>query len=150
MEKDRHFCVHEDDVESLRIAREGSSGYVMVRRLFGPEVSCSEQAIVITANFPPNQSEAIPPHFHREYEETMYVVSGCGVFHIGDSPDRMRSIPIRPGSCCYIPAEYYHALELEGDEAMKLVCSYYCTSGEGGKSQRQISEELTSLPLEGT
>jgi len=150
MEEDRFFCVHEDEVESFRIARQGSSGHVAVGKLFDPETSGSKQAIVLIAQVPPNQPEPIPPHFHREYEETMYVTAGRGVFRIGTSPDAMRSIPIRQGSCCYVPAEHYHVLEAEGEEAMKLVCSYYCTSGEGGKSHRQISVELTSVPLQGT
>jgi mannose-6-phosphate isomerase-like protein (cupin superfamily) len=150
MEEDRFFCVHEDDVEGFRVARQGSSGYVMVSRLLDPEASGSQQAIVIIAEMPPHQTESMPPHFHREYEETMYVAAGRGVFQVGASPNTMRSIPIRPGSCCYVPAEYYHRVEVEGNEALKLICAYFCASGEGGKSHRQISVELTSLPLEGT
>jgi mannose-6-phosphate isomerase-like protein (cupin superfamily) len=142
-------CVHEDDVESFRITREGTTGYVLVSRLIDPEASRSEQAIIIIAEVPAHQAEGIPPHFHREYEETMYVAKGRGVFRIGDSPDAMQAIPIRPGSCCYVPAECYHSVAVEGDEALKLVCAYFCSSGEGGKSHRQISVELTSLPLQG-
>jgi len=150
MEDDRFFCVHEDDVEGFRVAREGSSGYLIARKLFDPEVSGSRQAIVLIADVPPHQPEPIPLHFHREYEETMYVAAGHGVFGVGPSPDTMRSIPICPGSCCYIPADHYHGVEVEGDEAMKLVISYFCTSGEGGKSHRQIALELTDLPFQGT
>ena len=150
MEDDRFFCVHEDHVEGFRVAREGSSGYLMARKLLDPEASGSRQAIVLIADVPANQREPIPPHFHQEYEETMYVAAGRGVFRVGPSPDTMRSIPIRPGSCCYIPAEYYHGVEVEGDEAMKLVISYFCTSGQGGKSHRQIALELTNVPFQGT
>lgn len=148
--EDRFFCVNEVDAESFSITRQGSPAQVEISRLFDPEASGSIQAVVIIAVLPPNQPESMPPHFHREYEETMYVVSGRGTLQVGTSPDDMRSIPVRPGSCCYVPAEYYHRVEVEGDEALKLVCSYFCTSGEGGKSHRQISVELTSLPLEGT
>ena len=150
MTDERVFCVHEDDVRGFRVAREGSRGYLMVRRLIDPEVTGNERAIVLVADVPPRQPESIPPHFHREYEETMYVVAGRGVFRVGPSPDTMRSIPIRPRSCCYIPAEHYHGVEVEGDEAMKLVISYFCTSGEGGKSHRQIALELTNAPFQGT
>lgn len=147
---DRFFCVHEDDVERFRVAREGSPGYLIVRKLFDPEASGSQQAVVLIADVPPHQPEPIPLHFHREYEEAMYVAAGRGAFHVGPSPDAMRSFSIRPGSCCYIPADHYHGVEVEGDEAMKLVISYFCTSGRGGKSHRQIALELTNLPFQGT
>ena len=136
MEDDRFFCVHEDDVESFRVARQGSRGYLMARRLIDPEESESRQAIVLIADVPANQPEGIIPHFHREYEETMYVAAGRGVYRVGASPDSMRSIPICPGSCCYIPADTYHEVKVEGDEAMKLIISHFCTSGRGGKSHR--------------
>ena len=150
MTDERVFCVHEDDVRGFRVAREGSRGYLMVRRLIDPEVTGNERAIVLVADVPPRQPESIPPHFHREYEESMYVVAGHGVLRIGASPGTIRTIPVRPGSCFHIPADYYHSVEVEGDEAMKLVISYFCTSGKGGKSHRQIALELTSLPFDGT
>jgi mannose-6-phosphate isomerase-like protein (cupin superfamily) len=150
MENDRRFCIHEGDVESFRVAREGSGGYLTVRRLFDPEVSGTEQGIVLIADVPAHQAEGITPHFHREYEETMYVAAGRGLFRVGRSPDTMRAIPVRPGSCCYVPVDFYHELQVEGDEAMKLVISYFCTSGDGGKSHRQIALELTNVSFQGT
>ena len=149
MEEDRFFCVNENDVERFRVARQGSSSYVNLGRLIDPEASRSQQAIVVVVDVPPLQQTLMPPHFHREYEETMYLVEGRGLLHIGTAPDAMRSLPIRPGSCCYVPAGYYHRLEVNGDRAMKLVCSYFAASGGHGKSHREISTELTSLPLEG-
>jgi len=149
VQKERFFCVHEGNVESFRIAREGSRGYLMARKLFDPEASGSRQAIVLIADVPPHQPELITPHFHREYEETMYVAAGRGLFRVGPSPDAMRAIPVCAGSCCYVPADYYHELKVEGDEAMKLVISYFCTSGEGGKGHRQIALELTNVPFQG-
>jgi mannose-6-phosphate isomerase-like protein (cupin superfamily) len=149
MEQDPVLCIHEDDVESFSVSREGSRGYLMVRRLMDPEVSGSRQAIVLIADVPARQSEGITPHFHREYEETMYVAAGRGQFRVGPCRDAMRSIAVRPGSCCFIPADHYHELKVEGDEAMKLVISYFRTSGEGGKSHRQIALKLTSVPFQG-
>lgn len=150
MEDHRFFCVHEEEVESFRVAREGSQGYLVARKLFDPEVSGTRQAIVLIAHVPAHQPELITPHFHREYEETMYVAAGHGLFRVGPSPDAMRSVAIRPGSCCYIPADYCHELQVEGDEGMKLVISYFCTSGEGGKGHRHIALELTNVPFQGT
>jgi len=115
-----------------------------------PEVTGTCQAIVLIADVPARQSEGITPHFHRDYEETMYVAAGRGQFRVGPSPDAMRSISVSPGSCCFIPADYYHELKVEGDEAMKLVISYFCVSGEGGKSHRQIALDLTNVPFRGT
>jgi mannose-6-phosphate isomerase-like protein (cupin superfamily) len=149
MEQDPVFCVHEDDADGFRVAREGSRGYLMVRRLMDPEVTGSRQAIVLIAEVPARQSEGITPHFHREYEETMYVAAGRGEFRVGACPDAMRSIAVRPGSCCFVPADYFHELRVEGGEAMKLVISYFCTSGNGGKSHRQIALELTNVPFQG-
>lgn len=149
MEQDPVLCVHEDDVEGFRVSRAGSRGYLMVRRLMDPEVSGTRQAIVLIADVPARQSEGITPHFHRTYEETMYVAAGRGEFRVGRSPDAMCSIAVRPGSCCFVPADSYHELKVEGDEAMKLVISYFCTSGDGGKSHRQIALELTNVPFQG-
>ena len=149
MEQDRTLCVHEDDVAGFRVSREGSGGYLMIRRLMGPAVSGSRQAIVLIADVPARQPAGITPHYHREYEETMYVAAGCGMFRVGPSPDAMHSIGVGPGSCCFIPAEYYHELLVDGDEAMKLVISYFCISGEGGKSHQQIALELTNVPFQG-
>jgi len=142
------FCVNEEEVKAFRIAREGSSGYLMARLLIDPEVSGSYQAIVLVAEVPAHQPTSIPPHFHQEYEETMYVTAGRGTFRIGHSPEKLRSIPIRPGSCLYIPAGYYHAIAVEGDEGLKFVISYFSTAARG-KSHRQIALELTSLPFQG-
>jgi mannose-6-phosphate isomerase-like protein (cupin superfamily) len=114
-----------------------------------PAVTGSREAIVLLAEVPPHQAEGITPHYHRQYEETMYVAAGRGEFRVGTAADAMESMVVRPGSCCYIPAEYYHELVVDGDEAMRLVISYFCVSGEGGKSHRQIALELTNVPFQG-
>jgi hypothetical protein len=62
----------------------------------------------------------------------------------------MESMMVRPGSCCYIPAEFYHELVVDGDDAMRLIISYFRVSGEGGKSHQQIALELTDVPFRGT
>ena len=54
MKEDRFFCVHEGDVESFRVTRQGSSGYLIARKLFDPESSGSQQAIVLIADVPAN------------------------------------------------------------------------------------------------
>jgi quercetin dioxygenase-like cupin family protein len=149
MKDDRYYCVNENEVEEIRIARQGSPAYSMTKRLFDPETSGSRQAMVVVATVPPHQKDVIPAHYHVEYEETIYVVEGQGVIQIGEEPEGMRSLPLRRGSCCYIPVENYHVLKVEGDEAMKILCSYFHVTGKGGKSHRQFTLELTNVPFQG-
>ena len=59
----------------------------------------------------------------------------------------LKTFPIRPGACIYIPADYYHIIEGEGEEPMKLVISYFPTDKKG-KSHREIATELTNVPLQ--
>lgn len=149
METDRFYVAHEDEVPSFRIARKGSTGQIAAKRLIDPEESGSRKAIVLQIDVPPHQPQAIPPHYHSQYEETMYVLSGEGQYRVGPSPEEMRSFPIKPGSCLYMPAGYYHQLVVEGDEPMRLLASYWCSEGEGGKCHREIALELTSIPFDG-
>jgi mannose-6-phosphate isomerase-like protein (cupin superfamily) len=149
VEADRFFIANEDEVQALRIARKGSTGQIAARRLIDPEESGSRQAVVLLLDVPPRQPQAIPPHYHSEYEETMYILSGRGEYRVGPSPEDMRAFPIQPGSCVYMPADYYHQILVEGDEPMRILASYWCSEGKGGKSHRQIALELTSLPFDG-
>lgn len=126
MRDDTLLVVNEAEVETFSIAREGSDGYVLAKRLIDPETSGSQRAIVLVVETPPGQTALIPPHLHRGYEETMYVLSGRGTYRAGRTPDELQSLPIALGSCLYMPADYYHQLQTEGAEPLKLVVSYFC------------------------
>src|SRR5579884_3042913 len=59
-----------------------------------------------------------PDHFH-EYDEAIYVLSGEGIFHVGD-----RTEVVGPGSCIQLPARTVHCLESTGQEAMRVVAVF--------------------------
>ncbi len=141
------LVTYEDETSQIRIARQGSKGRLKVRKLLDPEDTGSVSAIVLVAEAIPRQ-EPITPHAHKEYEESMYVVAGRGKFHVGQAVEDMKAFPLRPGACAYIPADYYHVVEVYGDEPMKLVISYFPTEKKG-KSHREIATELTNVPLQG-
>ena len=111
-----------------------------------PEDTGSTSEIVLIAEATPNQ-EPITPHAHREVEESMYVIMGHGRTILDPTVENMKAFPIRPGACIYIPADYYHIIEVEGEEPMKLVVSYFPTE-KRGKSHREIATELTNVPLQ--
>jgi quercetin dioxygenase-like cupin family protein len=61
------------------------------------------------------QPSKAPFHSHP-YEELGYIVKGEGVAHVGG-----QSIPLRPGSCFYLPPEKVHCIENVGREAMHIL-----------------------------
>jgi mannose-6-phosphate isomerase-like protein (cupin superfamily) len=56
-----------------------------------------------------------PDHFHT-YDEVLYVLSGEGVLHIGDSHEI-----VGEGACIHFSPELVHSLENSGDEPMKVL-----------------------------
>jgi len=141
------LVTYEDEIRPTRIARQGSTGYLMVRKLMDPEDTGSVSGIVLVAEALPRQ-QPITPHTHRGYEESMYVATGRGRLTIGPTVDTMKAFPLRPGACIYVPADYYHVVKVESEEPMKLIISYFPTEKKG-KSHREIATELTSVPLQG-
>lgn len=144
--QDKPLVTYEDQVKSIRIARKGSTGSLSIKKLMDPEDTGSISGIVLIAESTPNQ-EPITPHAHRDVEESMYVITGHGKAILGSTIENMKTFPIRPGACIYIPADYYHIIEGEGEEQMKLVISYFPTD-KRGKSHREIATELTNVPLQ--
>jgi mannose-6-phosphate isomerase-like protein (cupin superfamily) len=61
------------------------------------------------------QPSKAPFHSHP-YEELGYVVKGEGVAHVGG-----QSVPLRPGSCFYLPPEKVHCIENVGQEPMHIL-----------------------------
>jgi len=146
--KEKPFLVtYEDEVKPIRISRQGSKGYLTVRKLMDPEDTGSVSGTVLVAEAVPHQ-QPITPHAHKDYEESIYVVAGHGRLTIGPSVGDMKTFELRLGACIYIPANYFHVVEVEGQEPMKLVVSYFSTE-KRGKSHREIATELTNVPLQG-
>jgi mannose-6-phosphate isomerase-like protein (cupin superfamily) len=56
-----------------------------------------------------------PDHSHP-YDEVGYVVEGGGVAHIGGE-----QVPLRAGSCFYLPPECVHCIENTGPGAMRIM-----------------------------
>jgi mannose-6-phosphate isomerase-like protein (cupin superfamily) len=56
-----------------------------------------------------------PDHFHT-YDEVLYVLSGEGVLHIGDSHE-----PVAAGACIHFSPDLVHSLENSGDEPMQVL-----------------------------
>ena len=56
-----------------------------------------------------------PDHFHT-YDEVLYILSGEGVLHIGDSHE-----PVAAGACIHFSPELVHSLENSGDEPMQVL-----------------------------
>jgi len=146
MQKKPLLVTYEDETRPIRIARQGSEGYLTVKKLMDPEDTGSVSGILLVAEALPHQ-QPITPHGHRDYEESMYVVAGCGRLIIGRTVENMRTFTLRPGACAYVPADYYHIVEVDSEEPMKLVISYFATDKKG-KSHREIATELTNVPLQ--
>jgi len=147
MQKKPFLVTYEDETRPIRIARQGSKGHLAVKKLMDPEDTGSVTGIVLVAEAFPHQ-QPITPHGHRDYEESMYVLTGHGRLIIGPTADDMKNFTLRPGACAYVPADYYHVVEVDGEKPMKLIISYFSTEKKG-KSHREIATELTNVPLQG-
>jgi mannose-6-phosphate isomerase-like protein (cupin superfamily) len=147
MQEKPFLVTYEDETTPMRIARQGSKGYLTVKKLMDPEDTGSVSGIVLVAEALPHQ-QPITPHGHGDYEESMYVLTGHGKMIIGPTADDMKTFTLRPGACAYVPADYYHIVEVDGEQPMKLIISYFSTEKKG-KSHREIATELTNVPLQG-
>jgi mannose-6-phosphate isomerase-like protein (cupin superfamily) len=56
-----------------------------------------------------------PDHFHT-YDEVLYILSGEGVLHIGDSHE-----PVSAGACIHFSPRLVHSLENSGSEPMQVL-----------------------------
>ena len=140
------YVTYEDEVPTLRIARQGSSASLTIKKLMDPEDTGSISGTVLVAEARAHH-EPITPHAHQEVEESLYVVTGKGQVTIGQTIDDMQTFPLRPGACIYVPANYFHIITVENEELMKLVISYF-PSDKPGRSHREIAVNLTNVPLQ--
>ena len=140
------YVTYEDEVPALRIARQGSSASLIIKKLMDPEDTGSISGTVLVAEARAHH-EPITPHAHQEVEESLYVVTGNGHVTIGPTIDDMQTFPLRPGACIYVPANYFHIITVENEDLMKLVISYFPTD-KPGRSHREIAVDLTNVPLQ--
>ncbi len=140
------YVTYEDEVPALRIARQGSSASLIIKKLMDPEDTGSISGTVLVAEARAHH-EPITPHAHHEVEESLYVVTGNGHVTIGPTIDDMQTLPLRPGACIYVPANYFHIITVENEDLMKLVISYFPTD-KPGRSHREIAVDLTNVPLQ--
>jgi mannose-6-phosphate isomerase-like protein (cupin superfamily) len=59
-----------------------------------------------------------PDHFHT-YDEVLYILSGEGVLHVGDSHE-----PVAAGACIHLSPELVHSLENSGSEPMQVLGAF--------------------------
>lgn len=140
------FVTYEDEIPSYRIARQGSSASLTLKKLMDPEDTGSICGTVLVAEARAHH-EPITPHAHQEVEESLYVVTGEGEVMIGPAIDNMQTFPLRPGACIYVPANYLHIITVTSEKLMKLVISYFPTD-KPGRSHREIAVDLTNVPLQ--
>ncbi len=131
----------EEDVEQVRVSRPGSNGYALFRMVFDPDRGESLSA-VLGIHEHPQGIEPIPPHYHREVEETVYIVSGEGTVRLGTGPQIMEEYDFVPGSCWYVPPDCYHQIINTGTTTIKMVVSYFRNDGKP-ISHKSVSEKLT-------
>jgi oxalate decarboxylase/phosphoglucose isomerase-like protein (cupin superfamily) len=92
----------------------------------------------------PQGIEPIPPHYHREVEETVYIVSDEVTVKLRTAPQTIDEYDFAPGSCWYVPADCYHQIINTGTTAIKMVVSYLRNDGQP-ISHKSVSEKLTAL-----
>ncbi|VVB96952.1 Cupin domain protein [uncultured archaeon] len=77
------------------------------------EITKNIAAIYDTSLFP---GESIPPHFHPDFEELYYVLSGYGLMSIGEEKQE-----ISRSDVVYIPAPAPHTLMNTGNVPLRFV-----------------------------
>ena len=93
----------------------GERGVATAGRAFDlfahPDSGCASVTQFV-GHIPPGRA---PDHFHL-YDEVGYILSGEGLFHVGEE-----SAPLRPGSCFHLPARLVHSLENFGPGEMHVL-----------------------------
>lgn len=138
------WVVDESEIPPVRVQREGSSAYGLIRTLFDPETAGTANAVLGTMTIPPGQPEPMLPHAHLEYDESEYVVSGEGFLLLGPSRDELSRYDLKPGRAFFVPAGYPHCIANTGKEEMKIAFSFY-PAWVKGRPYREIASELTDV-----
>ncbi len=88
-------------------------------------------AAVYDTTLPPGKS--IPPHYHPDFEEIYYVLSGYGIMTIGDEQKE-----ISRGDVVYIPAISVHALVNTGNVPLRFITVTVNLSSNKGEAPSYI------------
>ncbi len=145
--EERLLIRYEEEVEPIRLARQGSEGSLIVKKLMDPEDTGSTAGIVLVGTFFPDHIP-ITAHSHQGYEESAYVVTGHGRIKLNLEGGRTKTYELRPGACVCIPSGCDHVVEVEGNEPLKMVFSYF-SARKKGKSHHEIATNLTDVPFRG-
>jgi quercetin dioxygenase-like cupin family protein len=89
----------------------GATAGRQFRLLATPEVGCASVTQFV-GYIPVGRA---PDHFHT-YDEVLYLLSGQGVLHIGDSHE-----PVAAGACIHLSPRLVHSLENSGPDPMQVL-----------------------------
>jgi mannose-6-phosphate isomerase-like protein (cupin superfamily) len=103
---ERRVTLHLNDAEAQQATANREFRLVVT-----PEAGCPS-ATQFVGYIPVGRA---PDHFHT-YDEVLYILSGEGVLHIGDSHE-----PVAAGACIHFSPELVHSLESSGDEPMQVL-----------------------------
>lgn len=102
-----------------------------------PSVTLRLVEIPVALSGAPDRS----PHFHGNFEECIFVLSGTGITH-ADSGD----YPVHAGDTLWIPAGERHYTRNTGDTPLRLLCFFPVGDVASGTSEPRISPQV---PAEG-
>jgi mannose-6-phosphate isomerase-like protein (cupin superfamily) len=74
---------------------------------------------IATIGVPQPGDSARGPHLHRDFEECIYVLSGCGMMRAESG-----AYPVAPGDTLLVPAGEKHMTVNTGDEPLVLLCFF--------------------------
>ena len=78
-----------------------------------------------------------PDHSHT-YDEVGYIIEGEGVAHIGDA-----HVPLRAGSCFYLPPEQVHCIENNGPTVMRIMGVFHPSGDPASRSYDEGNVTIT-------
>jgi mannose-6-phosphate isomerase-like protein (cupin superfamily) len=108
------------DFADCAVERTGNRQF---RVLFGPSAGC-DAATQFVGEIPPGRA---PEHSHP-YDETVLVLAGQGVVHLGGATYRLA-----PGTCTHLPPGLPHCLENTGSAVLRLLGVFHPADSPAAK-----------------
>jgi mannose-6-phosphate isomerase-like protein (cupin superfamily) len=87
------------------------------RRLIGPNVNGSKQLEVVHGTLQPGKGAL--PHAHPGIEQVCYILEGAAIAEVAGERRELR-----PGDCCYFPADTPHVFTAAGDTPVRILVIY--------------------------
>jgi quercetin dioxygenase-like cupin family protein len=87
------------------------------RRLIGAENVGAGKLEVVHGTIEPGQGAL--PHAHPGIEQVCYMLKGRAVAEVGGERQEMR-----PGDCCFFPADMPHVFTVVGDDTVEVLVIY--------------------------